>query len=207
VRLAGFGAGLLYGRDALALAVKVERVLLHGRVLGLTAEEAADGVADAFERSRTGLMSADDALDALEGRWVTDLTQPTHRRQDVNDKNATIRTARVSQHRRRLAWSALWSSLPPHLAGVPETELTDHVRDAITGMLELQGYDVASCAVTVAPATDRDGATEEERLVLLVDVLAAGWEPAAFQVSQLIGHAVDHVASAALTWTVPPGRG
>jgi hypothetical protein len=200
VRLAALAAGLFYGRDALALAIKVERVLLHGRALGLTPEEAADGVADAFERARTSGVSTDGALDALERRWVMDLTQPTHRRQDVNDKDATIRTERV-------AWSALWSSLPPHLAVVPVAELTDHVRDAITGMLELQGYDVASCAVTVAPATDRDGTVEEERLVLLVDVYAAGWEPAPFQAAQLIAHAVDHVASSALTWTVAPGAG
>jgi hypothetical protein len=207
VRLAALAAGLFYGRDALALAIKVERVLLHGRALGLTPEEAADGVADAFERARTSGVSTDGALDALERRWVMDLTQPTHRRQDVNDKDATIRTERVSQHRHRLAWSALWSSLPPHLAVVPVAELTDHVRDAITGMLELQGYDVASCAVTVAPATDRDGTVEEERLVLLVDVYAAGWEPVPFEATRLVSHAVDHVASSALTWTVAPGPG
>jgi hypothetical protein len=125
----------------------------------------------------------------------------------MNDKNATIRTDRVTQHRRRLAWSALWSSLPPQLAGVPETELTDHVRDAVTGLLEAQGVHVASCAVTVTPAADRDGTVEEERLVLLVDVSAAEWAPVAFEATRLVSHAVDHVASSALTWTVAPGPG
>jgi hypothetical protein len=125
----------------------------------------------------------------------------------MNDNNATIRTDRVTQHRRRLAWSALWSSLPPQLGGVPETELTDHVRDAITGLLEAQGVHVGWCVVTVVPAADRDGTVEGERLVLLVDVMAAGWEPLPFERARLVSHAVDHVGSSALTWTVAPGAG
>jgi hypothetical protein len=109
--------------------------------------------------------------------------------------------------RHEFAWSALWSSLPPQLGGVPETELTDHVRDAVTGLLEAQGVHVGWCVVTVVPAADRDGTVEGERLVLLVDVMAAGWEPLPFERARLVSHAVDHVGSSALTWTVAPGAG
>jgi hypothetical protein len=114
-------------------------------------------------------------------------------------------TGRARNERHEFGWSALWSSLPPQLSGAPETELADRVRDAVTGLLEGQGVHVEWCVVTVVPAVDWDGTVEEGRLVLLVDVLAGGWEPLPFERARLVTHAVDRVASSVLAWTVAPG--
>jgi len=76
--LAAVGTSLFYGREALALAVKVERVQIQGRAIGLTDEQIETDIADAFERARNSLMSTGDALDNLVRRWLT-TTGPTPR--------------------------------------------------------------------------------------------------------------------------------
>jgi hypothetical protein len=77
--LAAVGASLFYGREALALAVRVERVQIQGRAIGLSDEQIDADIADAFERARNSLMSTEDALDRLVRRWLLDLGAPTAR--------------------------------------------------------------------------------------------------------------------------------